>query len=61
MSDEFRYSFSEFSYLTAHELETGLANLRLAIQNGTARAEIQACKERFAALGGTVYGVSARK
>ncbi len=61
MGEEFRYSFSEFSYLTAEELQDGLSQLRAAIHEGTAKADIELCKKRFSQIGGTTFGISALK
>jgi len=61
MREEFRYSFSEFSYLTAEELQDGLSQLRVAIHDGTARADIELCKKRFSQIGGTTFGIRAVK
>jgi SAM-dependent methyltransferase len=57
----FRQSFSDFSYVRKEEIEQGINRLRRAIQDGSVLTEIQACKERFMEIGGTVFMISAQK
>jgi SAM-dependent methyltransferase len=57
----FRRSFSEFTYLSAEEMQQGVAHLKSAIQDGSVMMEIEKCKLRFAEIGGTVFVVSGEK
>jgi hypothetical protein len=57
----FRRSFSEFSYLSSNDIQTGIKNLQQAIENGSVMDDIEACKLRFAEIGGTVFLVSGEK
>ena len=57
----FQRSFSEFSYLTPSELAQGVKRLCAAIHAGHVVQEIDACKRRFAEIGGTVFVLSGMK
>ena len=57
----FQRSFSEFSYLSSAELETGMEELRSAISEDSVEAEIEACRRTFAQIGGTVFVLSGRR
>lgn len=57
----FRRSFSDFTYLSEDEIKEGIERLQNAVQDGSVHIEIQACKERFKELGGTVFMISAQK
>jgi len=61
MDPEFRYSFSEFSYLSENEILQGTEKLRIAVENGTAQRDVEICRQKFAEIGGTVFVVSAVK
>ena len=57
----FRRSFSEFSYLSQHEIARGVKRLTQAIQTGAVSQDIADCKARFAEIGGTVFLTTATK
>ena len=57
----FRRSFSDFSYLSDEDVAKGVERLRAAIENGTVVDDIEACKQRFREIGGTVFIVSGEK
>jgi SAM-dependent methyltransferase len=57
----FRRSFSEFSYVTPEEMQQGVEQLKLAIEDGSVDADIEYCKLRFAEIGGTVFIISGEK
>ena len=61
LDPRFRRSFSDFSYLTDHEIQVGIQELLRANRDGSVLDEINASKLRFSEIGGTVFVVSGEK
>ncbi len=51
----FQRAYSDFSYLSETELQAGMSRLRAAIDDGSVVEVIEAGKQRFAAIGGTIF------
>jgi ubiquinone/menaquinone biosynthesis C-methylase UbiE len=61
LNPSYRRSFSDFSYLSEAAVAHGLANLRADIETGAVMEKIEACRQCFAEIGGTVHIISAEK
>ena len=61
LNESFRHSFSEFSYISEEDIAEGSKKLKNAIKSGSVYREIEACRDKFNKIGGSVFMISGIK